>query len=377
MQLLYLASEILVLFILLVILGKKNKRAHDKILILWLSLILINTQGFNLQPASGFYFFIELSGAVVFLHGPVIWFYFRSLSSKIFHFKVKDLLHLIPFVINLVIILPAFVRQKLAPFTETERNILMVAKLISIIVYTSITIIHLNWHKKSIKDYFSSTDKKELQWLQLVLYGFLIIWILALLSQVAVQVSSQLVSKDNADLIVNVSVSLLVIIIGYYGFRQGSVFQNVPVQIVTEEMKSETKKEEEKVETTSVKYKKSGLEKLRVQKLAALLQEHMEEEHPYFEPELTLLRLSKAVNLSANDLSQVINEHFQVNFFDFINGYRVKAFKNAIANGEMDTKSLLGIALESGFNSKASFNRAFKKMTGQTPSEYVTGLKLN
>ncbi|ULQ50896.1 helix-turn-helix domain-containing protein [Flavihumibacter fluvii] len=375
MQLLYLASEILVLFILLVILGKKNKQSHDKILILWLFLILVNTQGFNLQPGSRYYYFIELSSAVVFLHGPVIFFYYLTLTSKKNILNGKHLLHLLPFIINIGIIFPALMHQRLAAFTETERNILMMAKLVSIILYTMITIVHLNWHIKTVRDYFSNMDKKDLQWLRLILYGILCIWILAILSQVLVQLGNQYLFKKDEDLLVNIAVSLLVIILGYYGFRQGSVFQNMPVRIVFKEQQPGEIAEVNQEQPPTPKYKKSGLNKELVQQLALSLQDHIVQKQPYLEPELTLQQLAQAVKLSANDLSQVINEYFGVNFFDFINGYRVKAIKTAIANGELDKKTLLGIALESGFNSKASFNRAFKKMTGLTPTEYIAASK--
>jgi AraC-like DNA-binding protein len=330
-----------------------------------------------LLPTDRYFYFIELSSAVVFLHGPVIWFYYHALTSKKPVFKIKYLLHLLPFAINLLIILPALYHQRLAPFSETERNLLLAAKLISIIVYTGITIMQLQKHKKLITDYFSNTDKKELQWLQLVLYGFLIIWIIAILSQVLVLLGNQFLVKEDEDLLVNIAVSLLVIIIGYYGFRQGSVFQNIPIQVILNEPGTEDKKGILPEKSTVIKYKKSGLDKTKVLQLADSLLNYMKLKRPYLEPELTLMQLAKGVNISANDLSQVINESFSVNFFDFINAYRVTTFKNAITSGEMNSKTLLGIALESGFNSKASFNRAFKKMTGQTPSEYIAGLKLS
>lgn len=66
----------------------------------------------------------------------------------------------------------------------------------------------------------------------------------------------------------------------------------------------------------------------------------------------------------------LFNEKFGLNFFDFINQYRIKEVKARMANPKFDNLSLLGIAFESGFNTKSAFNRVFKKMTGFTPSEY-------
>jgi len=74
--------------------------------------------------------------------------------------------------------------------------------------------------------------------------------------------------------------------------------------------------------------------------------------------------------IPTHQLSRVINEHFGRNFFDFINGYRVAEVKRKILDPAYAHFSLLGIAFESGFNSKSAFNRVFKKITGQTPSQF-------
>jgi AraC-like DNA-binding protein len=74
--------------------------------------------------------------------------------------------------------------------------------------------------------------------------------------------------------------------------------------------------------------------------------------------------------MSPNHLSQVINQLEGKNFFDFVNAYRVEEVKRKMADDRSKKLTLLAIALESGFNSKTSFNMVFKKMTGQTPSQY-------
>ena len=86
--------------------------------------------------------------------------------------------------------------------------------------------------------------------------------------------------------------------------------------------------------------------------------------------DLTLFNLAMIMQIHPNHLSQVINMNEQRNFFDFINYYRVEAVKENIVSKRHVNKTLLGIALECGFSSKAAFNRAFKKFTGQTPSEF-------
>jgi AraC-like DNA-binding protein len=94
-------------------------------------------------------------------------------------------------------------------------------------------------------------------------------------------------------------------------------------------------------------------------------------EKPYLNPELTLSDLSDTLKTNTSVLSQVINSGFNKNFNDFVNEYRLEAFKQKIQSGDYQHLTLLAIAFECGFNSKTTFNRAFKKATGLMPSEYI------
>jgi AraC-like DNA-binding protein len=97
---------------------------------------------------------------------------------------------------------------------------------------------------------------------------------------------------------------------------------------------------------------------------------YMESAQPWLDPELNLTSLAGQSGLNAVQLSYLINNAFGQNFNDFVNTYRVEAVKQKLEAPEFQHYSLLAIAFESGFNSKATFNRAFKKMTGNAPSRY-------
>ena len=96
----------------------------------------------------------------------------------------------------------------------------------------------------------------------------------------------------------------------------------------------------------------------------------MVSQKPYLDPDLTLPGLADELDIPSHYLSQIINERIGSNFFDFINQHRVEEIKRRIADPSYAHYSLLGIAFESGFNSKSAFNRVFKKLTGRTPSEF-------
>jgi YesN/AraC family two-component response regulator len=103
----------------------------------------------------------------------------------------------------------------------------------------------------------------------------------------------------------------------------------------------------------------------------------MENQKPHLEAELTLTDLAKQLNTNTSVLSKVINDGTGRNFNDFINSYRVQEVINKLKSGEQRRQTLLGIAYDCGFNSKATFNRSFKKVTGKTPKEYIDSLSTN
>lgn len=98
--------------------------------------------------------------------------------------------------------------------------------------------------------------------------------------------------------------------------------------------------------------------------------EYMVRQKPYANPSLTIHELAGSLKIPPHVLSRVINDGFGKNFFDFVNEYRVDEFKRRMSNPRAKQHTLLSLAFEVGFNSKTAFNRAFKKLTNQTPKEY-------
>jgi TolB-like protein/AraC-like DNA-binding protein/Tfp pilus assembly protein PilF len=128
-------------------------------------------------------------------------------------------------------------------------------------------------------------------------------------------------------------------------------------------------------ETTSFgienkKYKQSLFSEEQLKKYIIQLKQLMSDQKPYLEPELTLRKLAEMLGIQANQLSQLLNKGFDKNFAEFVNSYRLKAFKEKLADPKQQHLTLLALAYDSGFNSKTVFNTFFKKMTGITPKEY-------
>ena len=100
----------------------------------------------------------------------------------------------------------------------------------------------------------------------------------------------------------------------------------------------------------------------------------MATKRPYLDPELTLIDMAQMSGMSRAQLSEIINLGMKKNFNDFVNSYRINAFKEKIQTQEHERLSLLGIAFECGFNSKATFNRVFRKLTQSSPTEFLRSL---
>ncbi|HEX6333356.1 MAG TPA: helix-turn-helix domain-containing protein, partial [Flavisolibacter sp.] len=125
------------------------------------------------------------------------------------------------------------------------------------------------------------------------------------------------------------------------------------------------------------KYSKSGLSEDMASRIHRELGILMETEKLYTESELSLADLATKLSVHPNYLSQVINEKEGRNFYDYINTLRIEAFKKLVTKPGSQKYTILSLAYDCGFNSKSSFNRFFKKITGQSPSEYIDSLALS
>ncbi len=100
------------------------------------------------------------------------------------------------------------------------------------------------------------------------------------------------------------------------------------------------------------------------------LKQIMETNEPFLDASLTINKLSRQLNMSSRELSVLINQELNQHFFDFINAYRIEKAKNILKDSSQKKLTVLEILYEVGFNSKSSFNTAFKKHTGTTPTNY-------
>ena len=138
-----------------------------------------------------------------------------------------------------------------------------------------------------------------------------------------------------------------------FGYNELIYSNSVPVFVIKEE-----------------KYKKSTLKSDSSKQIAENLLTYMQEHKPYLNPDITLKNLSELIGEQPHILSQVINENFNQNYYEFINSYRIEEAKRLLKETEYKNYTLTAIGFEAGFNSKSAFYAAFKKSTGSTPAKY-------
>ncbi|MDY7029952.1 MAG: AraC family transcriptional regulator [Spirochaetota bacterium] len=124
---------------------------------------------------------------------------------------------------------------------------------------------------------------------------------------------------------------------------------------------------------TAPAYSRQRLGEKKEREYVERLLTYMEEHKPYLEPKLKIQDLAARLGISAARLTMVLNIQLKKNFYQFINSYRVQYAAELLKAPAMAHENILSIALETGFNSKTSFNTYFKRIMNMTPREYRTG----
>lgn len=340
----------------------------------------------------------ELLGAAipaeVFL-SPLLYLYVRTMTVPNGP-DLKTALHFVPALICVFLISPFYFLDfelKQAIFDsnymqwpgilETTYPLYMAISGVQFTVYLALSFRLLFSHTTHIKQFFSYRENITLSWLRNFLLLYLMTWGFGFYYYYSF-VQSEGNIKPFLDWFFFFSVGV-VFYLGSMGLLQRRIYKRSGVDVVRGvvdekpelEQPVENTKTEASIETALVnKYKNSALTAEMSDRILNRLKQVMESEKPYLNSNLTLPELSKTVSTPPNYLSQVINEQLQMNFFDFINSYRIETAKQLMVNPLPHTLTILDVAMESAFNSKSAFYSAFRKQMGITPSQYKKSLSL-
>ncbi len=301
---------------------------------------------------------------LIFVLGPLAYFYIRDLVMGQKALRLKDLFHFLPAAFLWIILIPIYLQsttskenlilESYSTLGEDTDFILIFAAL-HLLVYFIISIAGITKYQQEIKENYSFEEKINLKWLKYFLIITSVLWIFFTI-QVLFQFNQL---KSINDLLFTISMYL----IGYYGLLRS------PIKIDVKD-KTPTIKERPSKFDSRKKYASSPLTEENSNRILIKLKHEMVEKKYYLKNDLKLSELSEYIKIPSYQISQVINEKLNKNFFDFINDYRVEEFKHRLADDKFNNYTILAIGLDSGFNSKASFNSVFKKSTGITPSVY-------
>jgi len=363
---------ILSFFLAILLFSKKDKALTDNILSFWLVAIGIHLTGYFLFHNGYWEIYPHLIGITApfpLFYGPFLYLYLTSSIKKSKRLKPTDYLHFAPVILSYLYMMPFYFFYSASEKVKIDKGliddyslfstILLIGFIVSGLTYSVISYRKLLRRKKLIFDNFSNNNRINLNWLQYAILGIGFVFITGTI----ITIFREVIGFEfpfNADILFYSIIVGFVVFVGYSGIRQQDLFSNT----VT------TEKELVNIES---EYKKSGLKTdTAIAKHKALL-DLMVVEKPYLNPKLTLNELSEQLDMSSNNMSQLINQYEHVNFYDFVNKYRVEEF---IIRAQNNTDfSLLGHALDSGFNSKSSFNSIFKKLKSVTPSQYLSKTK--
>jgi AraC-like DNA-binding protein len=363
-------------FLVLILLGKKEKSLSDKILTVWIFFLgvhLLSYYVMHIGVQTDYPLFTGLANPFPAIHGPFLYLYTIYYSREKQQFRWFDSLHFLP---ALLIYMYEFFLGDMETkiefindmdSVEPSSNFFLYLTVISGVVYVTMSLLALKKYKSLITKNFSNVERISLNWLRNLIFGLAGIWIVVILIHLITGLVQPSIHLEE-NIFIYSAVSLFILLLGYYGIKQVGVFSNST--IVFEENVDKTIEAENQ-------YAKSGLKAGQAKIHHELLVSIMAESKPYLQSKLTLGQLAEQLAIKPNHLSQVINQFEGSNFYDFINKYRVEEFKKRVMDPKNSHLNILAIAYDSGFNSKSSFNSVFLKLTNHMPSKYLKSIAVS
>lgn len=318
--------------------------------------------------------------------GPIIYFYTQSLLNPSFRLTRRNFIHFIPGIVYLVYILGLWIYDQFIfkdyffykdgmdkDFESWYQNL----GLVSMMIYFIVSIRYYNLYRKLMYQVVSYADSVLFKWIKTYLYAFLVMLSLPIVLDIVSSFYPEIDSYTGTWWFF-LFFSIIMYYIAIIGYSNPivtkipfeiSVFTNQPALLLQANKCEEVIIDIEHETFTEQESPETNLWKNKIETLIT-------NEKLFQNPELTLTDLAKKLETNASVISKAINQGFGLNFNDFINQYRINAVKKAFEAGEHKKSTLLGIAFDCGFNSKATFNRAFKKNTGLSPKEFLSKKEL-
>ncbi len=346
------------IFLALLLIPKIKKSTPALFAFLLITILVVDLLTYHLFSLDEikFVFTRGFSESTLFLYGPALYFYVKAISKANTRplLSKKHLLHLIPAVVIFFLLSPYFLRDySLAAFKDLTQINYYVATIIEFLSWFSHLSIYLTAcililqrspsHKNNIRK-----SKIHLALIKKIIWGYSFF---VLISGLLYLLEFVFGVKFSSLEILNFLLVFHIFAICYIGFYNQSILGN------------------------NQKYRKSNLSSGKAELQLQTLLTYFEEERPYLDQELTQRKVAKHLNLLANHISQIVNDKLGKSFNDFVNEYRIDLAKKYLKDPNRNIYTVEAIAHQVGFRSKSAFYIAFKRLEGQTPSEYKANHK--
>ncbi|MCO7187159.1 MULTISPECIES: helix-turn-helix transcriptional regulator [unclassified Pseudoalteromonas] len=355
--------------------------------LLSLCVILSGPLIFAQFPAARYAYIAAIVPAWLLLF-PCFYLYTRGLTSQVpWRFTRHSVWHFVPACISCVLSVSLLQLSESALFNIffAEGNVELAADarltvwlIITVmlfwplqsLVYVIKTWRHLLAYRRQLHAVFASTKERELGWLGIVLTLMVFTWgwlALTLVQDLSAQPT--FLREGGVATLTTVTTWLLL----YWSLRQKPGFDKV-YPLTEQSDKSHALSDEVTEQPASAKYQHSALSDEQANRIARKIYTAVVTEKLYLEPDLTLYKLAEYLKVSANYVSQTLNQTLGQSFFDYVNKARIDAAAELLRAND---KTVLDIAMAVGFNARSSFYKAFKTHTGMTPGEYKKHTRAN
>lgn len=341
------------LFAALLLLAKKEATVSDKLLTAWLCLLALEFLSCAMDYRT---YGLPLLSSTFLLFNPVFYLYTKTLVDKRFKLDSLQLVHLLPFLLFESLTYAFQTPFVLHGFFERDGGLTFrlafgVVSLLSWIGYNLATGRQLMRHRRVLLNELSVFEHGErVSWLLFVVLfynAYCLFGMAVAISVIVLGLELPLMPVYNYSALL-----LLVYILGFYGLRQTSVAVDM-----------------EGKDSEAVKYSHSSLTASKRQVLVARLTTYMTDQRPYLNPALSMGLLSQALDIPKHQLTEVLSTELGTNFYRYVNAFRVEAVKQLLK--ERPDYSVEAIGFDCGFNSKSSFFKVFKQLTGDTPLNWL------
>ncbi|MEM8527668.1 MAG: helix-turn-helix domain-containing protein [Bacteroidota bacterium] len=335
--------------------SRKNVNGYLAFLIFVLLIGLSSRVLYTLEAFEGNYRITAFSEYATLLFGPTVYLFTKSsLSDE--RFTYQNLLHYLPALFYITFLLFYY---QLPDIEVINTRVIsgelfqVVAILIGISLSVNITywILSLQYFlkfKARLLSELSYTVKTQfffnfLMAVGICLFAWTIIYFISILEIERLEIE--------ARKFIWMSIAFIILFIAFYGIRAPELFKNKPLVVIQKYAQS-------KYSTTDLVNLKARLEAIMIEK------------QPYLNSKLLKAELAEMLGINNPELARLLNEQIGMNFFEFVNYYRIKAFIELAKTEKAQNMTLFGLAQEVGFNSKTTFTNAFKRLMGTTPSQY-------